>query len=109
VIYQATKNPDLATIALLLVILFVSLKLLNMLLQSLLFWFRLARSIAFWGGLAVLALWMWTRGPEGMVEDAGYWMHVWSKEYEYWREREGAARLARNAGAGGAIRGGRVW
>ncbi|OQO12174.1 hypothetical protein B0A48_02815 [Cryoendolithus antarcticus] len=91
-----TQKPDLATIALLLVIIFVSLKLLNMLVQSVMFWFRLAWKIAFWGMLAGLALWMWTRGPEGVAQDVGYWAGVWGNEYEYWREREGQARAAQS-------------
>jgi hypothetical protein len=92
---QVSRKPDLATIALLLIIVLVSLKILDMLWQTLLFWIRLARRVIFWGGLAVLALWMWNRGPEGMMEDVGYWQETWSSEYTYWKDRENIARLAR--------------
>lgn len=63
-----------------------------MLVQSVLFWFRLARRLAFWGGLAALALWMWSRGPEGMISDVQYWWGVWNQEYG--KEKENVARLA---------------
>lgn len=95
---QVSRKPDLATIALLLIILFVSLKILDMLWQTMLFWLRLARKIVFWGGLAALALWLYTRGPDGVMEDVEYWLQVWNHEHEYWRERERAARMARQGG-----------
>ena len=100
-ISRVSTNPDLATIALLLIILFVSLKILDILWQSFLFWLRLARKVVFWGGLAALGVWMYTRGPEGMVEDVGYWTAVWSDEYGYWRERERVARMGAKGWAGG--------
>lgn len=102
---QVSRKPDLATIALLLIIVFVSLKILNMLVQTLLFWFRLARSVVFWGGLVVLGLWMWSRGPEGMVQDVFYWQEQWGKEYGYWKDKERVARAARQGlGSGGRQR-----
>lgn len=100
-IEQITKKPDLATIALLLVILFVSLKILDMLWQSVLFWFRLAKKIIFWGGLLVLGTWLYVRGLEGVVEDLGYWQGQWRGEYAVWKERERLARLGRQQGRGG--------
>lgn len=98
---QVSKKPDLATIALLIVILFVSLKILNMLLQTVLFWLRLARTIAFWGGLGALGLWMYTRGPEGVWEDVQYWLKVWNQDYDYWKEKERVTRMARQRGGQG--------
>ncbi|KAK3072319.1 hypothetical protein LTR53_007052 [Teratosphaeriaceae sp. CCFEE 6253] len=101
---QVSRKPDLATLALLLIIVLVSLKILNMLWQTLLFWLRLARRIVFWGGLAVVALWMWSRGPAGMVEDVQYWRGAWSHEYDYWKEREQVTRQARQGGKYGGGR-----
>ena len=95
---QVSKKPDLATIALLLIIVFISLKILNMLWQTVVFWVRLAARIVFWGGLVALAVWMYSRGPEGVMEDVGYWYSVWNDEHAYWREREKAARMARQDG-----------
>jgi hypothetical protein len=85
---QVSQKPDLATIALLLVILFVSLKLLNMLYQTLIFWIRMAWRLVFWGGLVALGLWMYNRGPEGVGEDIQYWADVWMQEREYWMEQQ---------------------
>lgn len=102
-----SQKPDLATIALLLVILFISLKLLNMLWQTILFWVNLARKVVFYGGLVGLGLWMYTRGAEGVQEDISYWVEVWTTERDYWRERERVARLGNQVRMGGGGYGGR--
>jgi len=94
---QVSHKPDLATIALLLIIVLVSLKILNMLFQTVLFWFRLARTLAFWGGFVALALWLYSRGPEGMVEDVQYWYDVWMGQYGHWKEQEKLAQMAQQA------------
>ena len=104
---QVTRKPDLATIALLLVVIFVSLKILDILWQTVMFWLRMVRRVVFWGGLVVLAAWMWTRGPEGVVEDVGYWVGVWKEEKEHWVERERVARLAGQRQAQAAMGAGR--
>lgn len=82
-----TQKPDLATIALLLVIIFFSLKILNMLVSTVMFWIRLATKVIFWGSLAIAGLWMWTRGPEGVLQDLGHWSNVWTEEYKHFAER----------------------
>lgn len=89
---RVMQKPDLATIGLLLVVLFLSLKILNMAWQALMFWVRLARRVVFWGGLAALGFWLYNRGVDGAVDDAGQWANVWSKEYEYWKERAETAK-----------------
>jgi hypothetical protein len=86
-------NPDLTTIALLLVIILVSLQILNMLYNQVMFWFRVARRMAFWGGLIGVALWMYARGPDGVAEDVRYWYETWNGEYQYWKEQESSARF----------------
>ncbi|KAI5369627.1 Putative nuclear pore assembly and biogenesis protein, APQ12 [Septoria linicola] len=99
-----TTKPDLATVALLLVILFISLKILGMIVGTVLYWFRLARSVAFYGSMIMLALWMYTRGPGGCAEDAGYWWGVWKGFYNHWSEQDSLARTMREQGipSGGA-------
>jgi hypothetical protein len=92
IIQAVTQKPDLATIALLLLIIFLSLKILNMLLSTVMFWFRLATKIIFWGSLAIAGLWMWTRGPEGVLEDLGHWGGMWTEEYKQLTERAKMAR-----------------
>jgi hypothetical protein len=79
-----TQKPDLATLALLLLIIFLSL---NMLLSTVMFWLRLATKILFWGSLAIVGLWMWTRGPEGILQDLAYWGRAWTEEYRYFTDR----------------------
>jgi hypothetical protein len=66
-------KPDLTKIALMLVILYISLKLVSMLVQSVLFWVRLAFRITFWGGLVVLAFWLSQRGVDGAAEDVEHY------------------------------------
>ena len=66
-----------------------------MLWQTILFWVRMVRRLAFWGTTAALALWLYSRGPAGMMEDVQYWQGAWSHEYGYWKEREQIARNAR--------------
>ena len=95
-ITAVTQKPDLATIALLLLIIFLSLKILNMLLSTVMFWLRLAARILFWGSLAIVGLWMWTRGPEGILDDLGYWGRAWSEEYKYFTDRA-EQRMAKGA------------
>ena len=85
---QVSQKPDLATIALLLVVVLVSLKILNMLLQTVTFWLRMARRLAFWGGLVGLAVWMYTRGPDGVAEDVQFWYNTWDREYQYWQNQD---------------------
>ncbi|KAK3617928.1 hypothetical protein LTR56_001995 [Elasticomyces elasticus] len=92
---QVSRKPDLATIALLLIIVLVSLKILDMLWQTLLFWVRLVRRVVFWGGAAALGMWLYSRGPAGMMEDLQYWQSTWSGEYSHWKEKEQIARNAR--------------
>lgn len=82
-----TQKPDLATLALLLLILFLSLKILNMLVNTVMFWFRLAARLMFWGSLTAVGLWMWTRGPAGVIEDMSFWGQAWTEEYKYFTDR----------------------
>lgn len=108
-----SSKPDLATIALLLVIIFISLKILNMVVGTVLFWFRMVRKVAFWGTLVALALWMYTRRPMGVAEDLGRWYGVWKGEYAHWSEQEQLARIMTEqgipAGAGRAHPNRRRW
>ena len=48
ILVQVYNKPDLATAALLLIILFVSLKILNMVYQTFVFWVRTAVRVVFW-------------------------------------------------------------
>ncbi len=73
--------PSLMSIALLLVILLVSLKLLDMAWRAMVFWLNLAAKIVFWGSMVMLVTWIWTRGPDGFMDDVKDLVVFWSKEY----------------------------
>ena len=104
IVDQISQKPDLATIALLLIIVLVSLKSLDMLYQTIMFWVRLVRRVLFWGGLVALALWMYTRGPEGVADDAQYWFNTWNGEYQKFKDQERVARLMHQRGGQGQAR-----
>lgn len=91
-INHVAQKPDLTSIALVLIILFLSLKVLNMLWQAVMFWVRLATRIVFWGGAIVLLLWLFNRGVDGAIEDVGYWTRVWNGNYQYWKDQTQSAR-----------------
>lgn len=99
---KLSNKPDLTTIALLLVIVLVSLKILDMLYQTVLFWLRMVRKIVFWGTLIGLAVWMYTRGPDGVAEDLQYWFDTWNGEYQFWKHQERNAQVMRQKPAYGA-------
>ncbi|KAK6005320.1 hypothetical protein QM012_008099 [Aureobasidium pullulans] len=95
------EKPDLTKIALMLVILYISLKLVNMLVQSVLFWVRLAFRITFWGGLVVLAFWLSQRGVDGAAEDVSYWIRLWKGELEHYKSQAEQIAYQHSHGYGG--------
>ncbi|KAI5244541.1 hypothetical protein E4T43_03796 [Aureobasidium subglaciale] len=95
------EKPDLTKIALMLVILYMSLKLLKMLVSSVLFWFRLAFRISFWGGLVVLAFWLSQRGVDGAAEDVRYWFRLWKGELDHYKSQAEQIAYQHNHGYGG--------
>lgn len=101
-IQTLSTKPDLASIALLLVILYISLKVLNMAVQSVLWWFRLLRKVLFWAVIVGIGTWVWSRGLEGAVTDLGALSETFKTEYAYWNERAERARVD-NAFNGGRV------
>ncbi|EMD61754.1 hypothetical protein GGP41_004335 [Bipolaris sorokiniana] len=75
-------QPDVASIVALLFIFFISLKILDMMYRAVVFWINLAFRLAFWGGILVVGLWVWNRGPEGFVDDVSGLIEYWMGEYE---------------------------
>ena len=102
---RVAQKPDLASILLVLLILFLSLKILNMLWQAVMFWVRLATRIIFWGGAAVIALWIANRGVDGAVEDMQHWSQVWTGEYQHWKDRSQSVKAVHDTFRAGAKRG----
>lgn len=98
-INHVVQKPDLASIALVLVILFLSLKLFNMLWQAVMFWVRLATRLAFWGGGLLVVLWLVNRGVDGAMEDVEYWSRIWKGEYSYWKTQAESTKLMRDGGS----------
>ncbi|EOD47094.1 hypothetical protein GTA08_BOTSDO05432 [Neofusicoccum parvum] len=93
---HVSKNPDLASITLLVVVLLVSLKILNILYRAVMFWITLAFRLVFWGTVVVVGLFVWSRGVEGAVQDfltwGRYWAGVWQSEYDRFQEQLEVAR-----------------
>ncbi|EOA81888.1 hypothetical protein ACJQWK_05364 [Exserohilum turcicum] len=75
-------QPDVASIVALLFIFFISLKILDMMYRAVLFWINLAIRLVFWGGILVVGLWIWNRGPDGFVDDISGLIEYWMHEYE---------------------------
>ncbi|KAH3941681.1 hypothetical protein HBH98_121450 [Parastagonospora nodorum] len=94
-ITRLVTQPDVASILALIVILFLSLKILDMMYRAVMFWINMFIRIAIWGSVLVVGLWVYNRGPEGFVEDvsglAEFWMGEFQKytgEVKEYRESE---------------------
>ncbi|KAF1981234.1 hypothetical protein K402DRAFT_467708 [Aulographum hederae CBS 113979] len=115
--YFTSQKPDLFTIALLALTLYLSLQVLSMLTRAVLFWVRLFIRLAFWAAIVGLGLWIYTRGVDGVVEDVSVLWGTWQGEYEFWKERAEVAQqgyAVYQGGRGGARAGnnnkrGRGW
>lgn len=90
-------QPDVATILALLAILLISLKILDMVYRTIMFWVRMALQLVFWGAVIVVGYWIWSRGPEGFIEDVqglgGYWMG----EYERFSGEARALKMQKDS------------
>ncbi|KAF2856116.1 hypothetical protein T440DRAFT_438803 [Plenodomus tracheiphilus IPT5] len=103
-------QPDIASILLLLIALFVSMKVLDMLYRAVLFWINLALRLVFWGAVVGLGVWVWSRGPEGFVQDVQGLGEYWVGEYRrYSGEVEGFRRQKEEQIRMQAARKGRGW
>lgn len=78
----STTSPSLTSLALLLIVLFLSLRILGMLWRAFIFWVNLAIKTVFGLGLAFIAVWIFTRGPDGFAEDVQDVASYWLKEYK---------------------------
>ena len=71
-ISKATSDaPDLATLALLAFILFMSLKLLNMLRRQIMYWISLGIRLALWTAIGLVGFYVYQRGVDQSLEDLG--------------------------------------
>ncbi|CAI6247749.1 unnamed protein product [Periconia digitata] len=83
---RVTTQPDVASLLALVVLLFVSLKILDMAYRAVMFWVRLVFRLVLWGTLAAMALWIWNRGADGFVQDVQNLGSHWWGEYERFKD-----------------------
>lgn len=93
----------------LLVIFFISMKILDMMYRAVLFWVKLVFRLAVLGAIMVLGLWMYNRGVDGFIEDVQALGEKWAGDYEkytgevkkYQAQKEAQIRMqAANKGRG---------
>jgi hypothetical protein len=96
---SGSASPSLTTIALLLIILFLSLKILDMLYRTVVFWAKLAFKVAIMVVVVGVAAWVYVRGVDGVVDDARELVEFWGDEYRrYERMGKGAGQAFEKAG-----------
>jgi len=102
---QIRQSPDVASVLLLGILLFVSLKVLNILRRAVMFWVMLVARVTYWGALAGAALWLYARGASGAVEDlrtgVGYIVDLFSQEYAKAQKMQGGQQQQQAFKAGG--------
>ena len=64
--------PDMATLVFLAVMLFISLKVLNILRKTIFSWIRMMLKLGTWGLMAAAGLYVWLNGVEQSMEDLGW-------------------------------------
>lgn len=79
---RVLDKPDVASILVVVAALFISFKILDMMYRAVLFWVNLVFRLILWGGIAVIGLWIYNRGPDGFVNDVQDLVHTWAGEYE---------------------------
>jgi len=93
-----SESPAILSIILFVILLFVSLKILDLLRRAVVFWVRLMVKIAFWGTIIALAMAVWQVGFHESVERLyRCWLElrrIWEREYGRWEavEQRGNAR-----------------
>ncbi|KAG9238720.1 hypothetical protein BJ875DRAFT_437174 [Amylocarpus encephaloides] len=88
VVLLAQDSPAIVSVAFLLVLLLVAIRILNFLRRVMMFWIRLTMRIAFWGAFGVLLGVVYQRGLGRTAEDLMVWGEelrvLWWKEYRRW-------------------------
>jgi Nuclear pore assembly and biogenesis len=92
---ESVASPSLTTVALLLIILFLSLKILNMLYRTIVFWVKMIFRVAVLGAVVGTGSWIYVRGIDGVQQDVSDLVAYWSQEVKRYEAmgREGEAYL----------------
>ncbi|KAF1840774.1 uncharacterized protein K460DRAFT_321243 [Cucurbitaria berberidis CBS 394.84] len=98
---RLVTQPDVASILALLAILFISLKILDMMYRAVIFWVNMVLRLVFWGSILLVGLWVWNRGMDGFLEDVqglgAHWMGEFEKYSgevkEFQRQKEDQLRF----------------
>ncbi|KAL8694355.1 MAG: hypothetical protein Q9218_000992 [Villophora microphyllina] len=67
-----TEQPSLASLALLAILLMVSLKVMDMVRRTVIYWISLAIRLLMYLSVAVMGMWIYQRGVEQSLEDIGW-------------------------------------
>lgn len=91
-----TDAPDLATLVLLAVVLLVSVKIVNVVRRTVIYWIWLTVRLALWTAVAMVGVYAWQQGAEKTVEDLG-WLVGFVAGLQDEGERIGNMRASRTA------------
>ncbi|MCJ1475910.1 hypothetical protein MMC13_004574 [Lambiella insularis] len=67
-----SDTPDLATLAVLAIVLFLSLKVLDILRRQIMYWMSLALRLLLWASVGLIGFYVYQRGGEQSLEDLGW-------------------------------------
>ena len=90
------ESPDLAAIVILALLLFISLRLLDMLRRQIMFWVSMGIRLALWSAVGLLGFYVYQRGVDQSIEDFG-WVLGYLAEVGDEGDRIGQAKARRKA------------
>jgi hypothetical protein len=99
--FTASSTSDLVSVLLLVLILFVSLKVLDYARRVVLFWVLLALRLLFWASLSAAAIYVYRVGLEQAVTELGGWVGVVQRFVDDFLNQRTAAAASARAGATG--------
>ncbi|MCJ1352169.1 MAG: hypothetical protein MMC33_002153 [Icmadophila ericetorum] len=91
-----SDKPDLMSIVILAVIALISLKVMDMTRRYIVYWINMALKLALWACVGILGVYVYQRGVEQSVEDAG-WLLAWLGQTEKEGKKIGQTKSRRKA------------
>lgn len=76
------SEPSLITIAITLLALMIALKIFSWVVNMIFSWVYLAMRLVFWVCLGMFGVYVYQRGPQGVIEDVNGIVQTWTGEYE---------------------------